>query len=188
MNEEQFEFERKFLVRDPGVVAGTRGDLLIQGYLFISDGYSVRVRLKVDSPSDDSEFFSDQDPRELVIRSPRLYSTATLTVKSPPIAGIRYEAEMSLDVDVAINLCHASLGCIAKSRYPLVCGDDLWTIDVFHGKNAPLVIAECERSQPVVDLDVPSFCGDEITDSPEFSNESLALLPLQCRTRSDELT
>jgi hypothetical protein len=45
---------------------------------------------------------------------------------------------------------------------------------VFGGQNHPLIVAEAERSGPVTDLEIPSFCTTEITDDARFSNDSLA--------------
>ncbi len=43
--------------------------------------------------------------------------------------------------------------------------------------NAPLVIAEAERSGPVTNLIIPSFCITEVTDQARFSNDGLASKP-----------
>ena len=53
----------------------------------------------------------------------------------------------------------------------------LMAIDVFGGSNAPLVIAEAERSGPVTNLAIPSFCVTEVTDQARFSNDGLASNP-----------
>ena len=55
--------------------------------------------------------------------------------------------------------------------------EDGWNIDVFGGPNAPLVIAEAERSGPVTNLIIPSFCITEVTDQARFSNDGLASKP-----------
>ena len=40
-----------------------------------------------------------------------------------------------------------------------------------------LVVAEAERSGPVTNLQIPSFCVTEITDQARFSNDGLASRP-----------
>jgi len=176
-SDESFEFERKFLVKDTGVVDCIPGDLLVQGYLLVADNYAVRVRLVVDPDSDVDRLLRERDPRTCLLERSLRYSRAFFTVKSPPLNGVRYEAEMDVDVDVAVNICSRSVGCVIKTRYPVIHRDDLWVVDVFHGKNRPLMIAECERDQPVIKLDIPAFCGEEVTDRPEFTNEMLAIHP-----------
>ena len=43
--EESFEYERKFLVTNPGVVDGVIPEFILQGYLTVAEHYAVRVRL-----------------------------------------------------------------------------------------------------------------------------------------------
>ena len=50
-------------------------------------------------------------------------------------------------------------------------------IDEFCGENRPLVVAECERTSPVVDLEIPSFATAEITGDSRFSNDELVNSP-----------
>ena len=66
---------------------------------------------------------------------------------------------------------------IIKNRTTAWIGADGWNIDVFGGANAPLVIAEAERSTPVTNLIIPRFCITEITDQSRFSNDSLSWRP-----------
>jgi CYTH domain-containing protein len=66
---------------------------------------------------------------------------------------------------------------ILKTRYAAWLGADGWVVDEFGGTNHPLLIAECERSWPVTDLQIPDFCVTELTDDRRFSNESLATDP-----------
>lgn len=175
---ESFEFERKFLVSDPKVIEGVSPEIILQGYLEVRENYAVRVRLVYDG--DVSSYLwllNASDCRTVVCDSDRRARSATLTVKSPPLNGARYEAEMDLSTSVASHLCRLSRAYIIKARYPIIQGNDLWTLDVFYGANASLVIAECERDQPVIDLDIPSFCGPEITDNRDYLNESLAVRP-----------
>ena len=176
-SDESFEFERKFLVKDASIVDYISGDLLVQGYLLVADNYAVRVRLVVDPDSDVERLLHENDPRACLLERSLRYSRAFFTVKSPPLNGVRYEAEMDVDADVAVNICSRSVGCVVKTRYPVIHKDDLWVVDVFHGKNRPLMIAECERDQPVTGLEIPVFCGEEVTDRPEFTNEMLAVRP-----------
>lgn len=69
-------------------------------------------------------------------------------------------------------------GCpIIKNRFSAWIGEDGWSLDIFGGANAPLVVAEAERSGPVTNLQIPSFCVTEITDQARFSNDGLASRP-----------
>jgi adenylate cyclase len=93
------------------------------------------------------------------------------------IGGTRYEAEREIDVSVGVEMIRRGGARIVKTRYSAWLGADGWVIDVFGGANHPLVIAECERSGPVTDLQIPAFCTTEVTDDRRFSNDSLSRVP-----------
>jgi hypothetical protein len=176
--EESFEYERKFLVTNPDVIDGVIPEFILQGYLTVAEHYAVRVRLVADGSDQSLDVLRrEKECRELLGKGLFPFDSAILAVKSPSTGGIRYEAEMDLAVDVAEHLCRLSLGLVVKDRYPIIHGDDLWVVDVFHGINSPLVVAECERDAPVEDLVVPDFCGLEVTNDLKYANESLAVEP-----------
>lgn len=104
---------------------------------------------------------------------------ATIAVKSPSVAGERYEMETELDPDVAVQIIQRSGRIVAKTRHSLWVGEDGWEFDVFAGQNAGLVVAEIERLSPVVDLVIPDFCVTEVTTDPRFTNDSLSKEPWQ---------
>ena len=62
--------------------------------------------------------------------------------------------------------------------------EDGWSVDVFGGPNAPLIVAEAERSGPVTNLTIPKFCITEITDQARFNNDGLANRPF-CKWADD---
>ena len=66
---------------------------------------------------------------------------------------------------------------VEKTRHHLNCPGGDWVVDVFAGANAPLVIAEVERSDPEAPLTIPPWCGEEITGRGELSNAALAMRP-----------
>lgn len=180
-----FEFERKFLVSDRSIVEKMEGNLIVQSYLAVREGYVVRVRIHMDllekiEPLDNPELLEASwwkfvDNRKWIPRE------GIITVKSPGIDGIRYEAELELAPEVAVHFCRLADNVIIKLRYPVVWGDDLWIVDVFCGNNAPLIMAECERDQPIISLSVPDFCAEEVTNDFRYSNECLAMFPFGTR-------
>jgi hypothetical protein len=179
--DESFEFERKFLVGERSIVVGVDPDLIIQSYLTIREGYVVRVRLHVDA---DGQFLPDVTNENLdavwwsyVANGEWVVRRGVLTVKTPGVSGIRFESELELPPEVALHFCRLSDNVIIKLRYPIIWGEDLWVIDIFCGQNSPLMLAECERDEPVDELDVPSFCGREVTGDFRYSNECLAAFP-----------
>lgn len=168
-----FEFERKFLVRDlPAVTASDPSPaLIVQAYLFASDGYAVRVRIQGPAPADLS------DPAMDLIDAIACDSIGTMTAKGPATGGTRYEAERELDPLVAGEIVRRAEHVVTKVRYSVWLGEDGWIIDRFTGGNAPLLLAEVERGGPVVDLAIPTFCVTEVSEDDRFRNEYLAHQP-----------
>lgn len=168
-----FEFERKFFVRELPAVAASDPTpaLIVQAYLFASDGYAVRVRVQGPAPAE-----LDAAPAELV-KALGEQSLGTMTAKGPAVGGTRYEAERELDPLVAAQIVGRCENVIAKVRYSMWLGEDGWIIDQFLGANAPLLLSEVERGGPVVDLSIPSFCVSEVSEDNRFRNEYLAHKP-----------
>ena len=156
MTGDGFEHERKFVVVDPdAALAGARGAVITQGYLNNVAGLSVRVRL-----------VPDRD-------------RFTLTVKGPRHGISRREAECDIDRDVAELLLEAcGPQVIDKTRYPVRADDGAeWTIDVFHGANDGLVLAEVELAGSNSVTMVPAWCGPEVTDDERYYNVHLTERP-----------
>jgi CYTH domain-containing protein len=168
-----FEFERKFFLREmPAVAASDPSPLLIaQAYLFASDGYAVRVRLQGPAPTE-----LDGTPAELV-NALGEETIGTMTAKGPAAGGTRYEAERELDPLVAGQIVSRAAHVVLKVRSSVWLGEDGWVIDRFLSGNAPLLLAEVERGGPVVDLAIPSFCTTEVSEDDRFRNEYLAHHP-----------
>lgn len=163
------EHERRFLVRDPipdlfdGVVHPQE---IEQAYLWAEGGYAVRVRIIRSSASED--FVS---------------AHAFLTLKGPrekPKDYMRYEVEQPIDLRHAEAIVALSEHVVTKSRYPIVAEGNTFEVDVFHGANEGLMIAEFEASaQAVARLYKPWFASREITHEKRYSNDELAVRPYQ---------
>lgn len=168
-----FEFERKFFLREmPPVAASDPSPLLIaQAYLFAADGYAVRVRLQGPAPAE-----VNVAPAELVATLGE-DAIGTMTAKGPAAGGTRYEAERDLDPLVAGQIVTRAEHVVVKIRSSVWLDEDGWVIDRFLGPNAPLLLAEVERDGPVVDLTIPSFCTTEVSEDDRFRNEYLAHHP-----------
>ncbi|WP_066900072.1 hypothetical protein [Mycolicibacterium houstonense] len=168
-----FEFERKFFVRELPAVAASdpMPALIVQAYLFAADGYAVRVRVQGPAPADLA-----LPPAELVEAFGE-ESLGTMTAKGPAVGGTRYEAERELDPLVAAQIVRRAENVVAKVRYSMWLGEDGWIIDRFLGGNAPLLLSEVERGGPVVDLAIPAFCISEVSEDDRFRNEYLAHKP-----------
>ncbi|HEY7876488.1 MAG TPA: hypothetical protein VIG64_15345 [Actinomycetota bacterium] len=158
------EFERRFLVKDRSVVTGHLPTIVNQAYLFVEGGWAIRVR------------------RSFAQRSATNVEEASsqLAIKGPREGTARQELEWPIPSEVAEQLFVLATMKISKSRFHIIDSNFPWDVDVFHGDNEGLVIAECEATDPraLDDLAVPWWCGEEVTNNPRYNNEELARNPL----------
>ncbi|NMM94499.1 hypothetical protein [Bifidobacterium oedipodis] len=172
-----FEYERRFFCRElpEEYNDGDNPTLIIQSYYVYTDNYALRVRLA--SRNISLDMTPDVDPAAVLNQYQDRFSEAYVTVKGPSVGGTRYEVERSIDTRIAAELIKRGGSIIIKNRYSAWIAEDGWSVDVFGGANAPLVVAEAERSSPVTNLTIPKFCITEITDQARFNNDGLAGRP-----------
>ncbi|MSS84715.1 hypothetical protein FYJ24_08055 [Actinomycetaceae bacterium WB03_NA08] len=172
-----FEFERRFFVSHPpqDLLKGSDPNVIVQTYFLAEDGYALRVRLQATAFQGDLPLSSEG--KSVIETLEDSFDLCMLTVKGPMVGGTRYEAERELDIGIGIEMCLRGGKTLVKKRYGVWLDEDGWVIDLFCTPNAPLVIAECERTGPVTDLAIPSFCTIEVTDDARFSNDSLVHNP-----------
>ncbi|WP_286826745.1 CYTH domain-containing protein [Alcanivorax sp. UBA3183] len=147
------EIERKFLIRDPGIVDSLAGERLTQGYLSHDKNATVRVRIAGNS--------------------------GWLTIKGKTVGATRSEFEYPVPQEDARQmldeLCGA--GVIDKTRYRLPQGELCWEIDVFHGDNDGLIVAEIELPSEDTPFDKPDWLGEEVTGDARYYNSALSSTP-----------
>lgn len=177
--EDDFEFERRFLVKTfPNqLIDGEPANVIVQTYFLAEDGYGLRIRLQVTNSSKDLPI--EMDGKKAIESFADHFDLCVLTAKGPAISGTRYEAERELDVSIGVEMSLRGGSTIAKRRFGVWLDEDGWIIDQFCGQNAPLIIAECERTSPVTNLAIPSFCYREVTEDHRFSNDFLANHPYE---------
>ena len=147
------EIERKFLVKGGFEKAALGCVHVVQGYLSSDPQRIVRVRLKGEK--------------------------GYLTVKGPGALN-RFEWEKEISADEAEALLSlAEPGIVDKTRYLVPAGDGrhTWEVDVFHGDNEGLVVAEIELSSDDDPFDRPDWLGEEVTGDPRYYNSSLRAHP-----------
>ena len=160
------EIERRFLVRDPDIVRGASREIIVQGYPWAKDGYAIRLR--VTTQIDDEA--AGRPPGPPVVR-------ATMALKGPRIGAARVEHEFEIDdVDSAQAALLLMERKVSKSRYHVIAEGETWDVDVFHGDNEGLIIAEIEMERSRV-VRTPAWCVEEITDLRKYDNENLAASP-----------
>jgi len=147
------EIERKFLVAsDSWRDAANAGTLFSQGYLSTDPDRSVRVRVAG--------------------------AAAYLTVKGRSEGAGRSEFEYEIPVaDARELLALCARPPLEKTRYRVPFGGKTWEVDVFHGVNDGLVVAEIELEDEAEDFAQPNWAGDEVTGEARYYNLRLSEHP-----------
>lgn len=151
------EIERKFLTRsDEFKRLATGAEHIAQGYLCSVPERTVRVRVM-----DDEGF---------------------ITIKG--IGSVSGASKFEWEKKISAEDAHALLGLaepeiIDKTRYliPNTDGKHLWEVDVFHGSNDGLIMAEIELGSEDESFDRPDWLGEEVTGDERYYNAYLAKNP-----------
>ncbi len=112
---------------------------------------------------------------------------AYITLKYSLNGLVNNEFEYSIPREDAIELIKLSKYKIIKTRYHLKINNKNWVVDLFDGSNASLKIAEIELNSEHQKIQVPSWCGEEITGIKSLSNASLAKTPISKWTLKDRM-
>lgn len=148
------EIERKFLVEGDFSKGLFRSEHIMQGYICSEKGRTVRIRIRGDE--------------------------GFLTIKGPSDdQGLsRYEFERRIpleDAEQLFKLCEP--GAIDKVRNWVKVGKHIWEVDVFHGANEGLVMAEIELASVDEAFDKPDWAGEEVTGDRRYYNSMLTKRP-----------
>lgn len=150
------EIERKFLVDLDRV---TLGDISNKTYK-IKQGYLME---------------SERDHKILRIRISG--NEAFLTYKSGHSAMKRLEFEQSIQLEDALELLSTCSHVIEKTRIEYMHRSMLWEIDIFHGDNEGLIVAEIELEHEGQKFFEPYWVGKEVTDDTRYINSNLLKHP-----------
>lgn len=92
----------------------------------------------------------------------------------------RTEYDFAVDAGIAKKALHALCPAnelISKTRHLVPHAGKQWEIDVFHGKNTGLIVAEIELSSADEKIALPDWAGEEVSLDFRYSNSALAKLP-----------
>ena len=149
------EIERKYLVDVAAWQPQGEGIHFKQGYLNSQKERVVRVRIEG--------------------------SKAKLTIKGITTGVTRSEFEYLVPVEDAAllldNLCEQPL--IDKHRHKEDHHGKTWEIDVFHGDNEGLVVAEVELASEDEAITLPAFVRAEVSSDPRYFNSNLLKHPFK---------
>lgn len=148
------EIERKFLVSGEFRQDSPESYRIMQGYICSDPDRTVRVRVRGDK------------------------GFLTIKGRSSEDGLSRYEWEKEIPVTEAVELMAlCGSGVIDKTRYLVPFGKHTYEVDVFHGANEGLVLAEIELSDEQEAFEMPSWLGEEVTGDVRYYNSMLSLHP-----------
>ena len=145
------EIERKFKAKEHFRPTGV-GIEMAQGYLSRDPRRTVRIRIAG--------------------------IQGFLTIKGETCGATRSEYEYEIPAEEArelLALCDTPL--VEKTRYvEMFCGKR-WEVDIFHGANEGLRVAEIELAAEVEEFALPEWVGDEVTGARRYYNAALIAHP-----------
>jgi adenylate cyclase len=149
------EIERKFLVKEDFRQEAIKSFPIIQAYLSSVPERNVRVRI-----------FAEK-------------GFITVKGKGDPTGASRFEWEKEISINEAralLNLCEP--GIIEKERFLVPESSGLtFEVDVFHGDNEGLMVAEIELPEIDYQISKPKWLGKEVTGNKLYYNASLVKNP-----------
>ena len=148
------EIERKFLLNHEkwNTLPKPEGTVYRQGYLLNDKNKTIRVRI-----SDTNAF---------------------ITIKGKTTGATRSEFEYAIPLaDAKQLLDNLSDSEVSKTRYNIYYKDKLWEVDVFHGENEGLIVAEIELTSEDEPFERPGWVTTEVTGDPKYYNANLSVLP-----------
>ena len=147
------EIERKFLVKDDLFLQGLNGVDYKQGYILGRARAAVRIRIVGD----------------------RGFITLKGATAGISRSEFEYEIPLSDANQILEQFCQKPF--IKKTRYEVRHAGCTWEVDVFHGDNAGLIMAEIELEAEQQSVEIPPWAGHEVTDDSRYFNANLAVTP-----------
>lgn len=148
------EIERKFLVKKTKFNIPAGGYPVTQGYLCSGESPTVRIRIKGDK------------------------GFITIKGKSGKSGLSRYEWEKEISLADAVELLKlCTSGIIDKTRHEIDFHGYIYEVDVFHGLNNGLIVAEIELEREDQKFEKPDWLGKEVTSDKKYRNSYLSKNP-----------
>ncbi|MDG9666945.1 CYTH domain-containing protein [Hahella sp. CR1] len=152
---DNLEIERKFLVErfEPHLMQVKSVHKIRQGYMFLDDTKEVRLRNK------DEKYY--------------------LTIKVNQSGIVRQEFEYAIPAADGDRLFVSAIDSspIEKTRYIVSVAHKEWSVDVFHGENEGLMMAEIELDSVDESFISPDWLGLEVTEDRRYRNAYLSHTP-----------
>jgi adenylate cyclase len=144
------EIERKFLVKGPFSKLTEKKIRIRQAYFTTDPMRTIRIRIAGDIG---------------ILTFKSIVGQKSFTRKE-------WEFEIPLkDAEEMLQICLP--GVIDKTRHYIPVGSHTYEVDLFHGKNDGLIIAEIELKSEDEEFDKPEWLGEEVTGNPKYYNSNL---------------
>ena len=149
------EIERKFTVNKEILPELNNGILIKQCYLLNSPQKTIRIRIKGEK------------------------AYITLKTGGVGISRNEYEYEIPYQDAEIIMFDFEKTNIIEKTRYLHKQANHIWEIDIFHGNNEGLILAEIELNSETEVFDKPEWIEKEVSENANYFNSSLANNPFK---------
>lgn len=138
-------------------------------YLVINNSFKEMASGFVDI----KQGYLSRDP-DRIVRVRTMGEKGFLTVKSRNHGAKRLEFEYGIPVGDAREMLGLCLpGIVEKTRYFVPYEGLIWEIDVFHGSQNGVIVAEVEIPDDGHTYAIPPFIGADITGDPAYYNSNL---------------
>ncbi|NVJ51746.1 MAG: CYTH domain-containing protein [Gammaproteobacteria bacterium] len=143
------EIERKYLVELESLPDLDKGVYISQGYIETEGKNVVRARVKGEK------------------------GFITLKSESTGISCSEFEYEIPKAdaLEIIATMCNGRV--VEKTRYKVKVGSHFWELDVFHGQNDGLIVAEIELSAEDEKYEVPGWVKEEVSGQKKYYNVNL---------------
>ena len=163
------EIERKYLVSGDFPLQGGVSRRITQGYLCDDPARTVRVRISGDKG----------------------FITVKGTGSSDGLSRFEWEKEISA-ADAQLDPLREGIAqlddSIDKTRYEVPCRGHVFEVDVFHGENDGLVLAEAELGSVDENVELPEWIGCEVTGDVRYYNSYLSAHPFSSWGVGEDVT
>jgi len=144
-------------------------------YLIVNKDWQQHIQSK----SSIQQGYLNSDPAR-VVRIRVQDNKGIITIKGKPagITRLEYEYEIPYEEALALlQLCETPP--LSKTRFIVVEFGKTWEVDIFHGLNEGLEVAEIELNTEDEIFTLPSWAGKEVSHETQYLNACLISHPFQ---------
>lgn len=151
------EIERKFLVNSLDFIKDSSSfKRITQGFLNTHPERTVRIR----------------------IAGEKAFVTIKGVSNQAGTTRMEWEKEILLkEAEMLLQICET--GIIDKTRYDVNYKNHLFEVDVFHGDNEGLIVAEIELNSEEEHFEKPKWIATEVTGQTKYYNSQLSKNPFK---------